>query len=354
MSTSETVMEFPTMPTSAPGSGLFASYELKPDRRPGAIFAGYGIQGIIVLLLLTLTFTTAPVLLPKKYSTVSLVAPTEPPPVHQPRTQMTLPTPRVALPSPALPEAPSPMRIQAPQMPHAERPVAMPAPAAPRPALQPANVLATLPAMPVAAPKPIHTGAFGDPSGVPAQPSSMPTRGPEVAAVGSFASPGTVGRPVAYGVATGAFGAPEGVPGGRGTSTGGHGVVPGAFGSPEGSAVVAQAKAMKGVDFSEPAMAKAQPTAVKVAALAPVAILSKPAPIYTEEARRLHVEGSVTLNVVFAASGEVHIVGVVKGLGHGLDEAATAAARQIRFTPARREGQSVDYPATIHIVFALS
>jgi TonB family protein len=131
-------------------------------------------------------------------------------------------------------------------------------------------------------------------------------------------------------------------------------VVPGAFGSPEGSAVVAQAKAVKGVDFSEPAMAKAQPTAVKVAALAPVAILSKPAPIYTEEARRLHVEGSVTLNVVFAASGEVHIVGVVKGLGHGLDEAATAAARQIRFTPARREGQSVDYPATIHIVFALS
>jgi hypothetical protein len=45
---------------------------------------------------------------------------------------------------------------------------------------------------------------------------------------------------------------------------------------------------------------------------------------------------------------------VVKGLGHGLDEAAVAATRQIRFTPARRDGQFVDYPATIHVVFALS
>ena len=36
------------------------------------------------------------------------------------------------------------------------------------------------------------------------------------------------------------------------------------------------------------------------------------------------------------------------------DEAAVAATRQIRFTPARRDGQFVDYPATIHVVFALS
>ena len=85
-----------------------------------------------------------------------------------------------------------------------------------------------------------------------------------------------------------------------------------------------------------------------------MAILSKPEPVYTEEARRLHIEGSVALRVVFTASGEMQIVGVVKGLGHGLDEAAITAARQIRFTPARREGQSMDYPATIHIVFALS
>jgi TonB family protein len=76
--------------------------------------------------------------------------------------------------------------------------------------------------------------------------------------------------------------------------------------------------------------------------------------VYTEEARRLHVQGDVAVQVVFSATGEIRIVGVVKGLGHGLDEAAVAATRQIRFTPARRDGQFVDYPATIHVVFALS
>jgi TonB family protein len=115
------------------------------------------------------------------------------------------------------------------------------------------------------------------------------------------------------------------------------------------------AKAVKSVGFNEAPLAKAQPAAaLKVSPISPVAILSKPTPVYTEEARRLRIEGSVTMQVVFAASGEVRIVGVVKGLGHGLDEAAAVAARQIRFIPARRDGQSVDYPATIHIVFALS
>jgi TonB family protein len=94
--------------------------------------------------------------------------------------------------------------------------------------------------------------------------------------------------------------------------------------------------------------------AAKAARVTPVAIESKPAPAYTEEARRLRVEGDVVLQVVFTAAGQIRIVGVVKSLGHGLDEAAVAATRQIRFTPARCDGQLVDYPATIHVVFALS
>ena len=113
-------------------------------------------------------------------------------------------------------------------------------------------------------------------------------------------------------------------------------------------------KSVKSVDFNEPALAKAQPVAAKVSPITPVAIQSKPAPVYTEEARRLRVEGDVVVQVVFTAAGEIRIVEVVRGLGHGLDEAAVAATRQIRFTPARRDGQFVDYPATIHVVFALS
>jgi TonB family protein len=83
-------------------------------------------------------------------------------------------------------------------------------------------------------------------------------------------------------------------------------------------------------------------------------ILEKPRPAYTEEARRLRIEGEVQLEVLFGASGEIHIVRVIRGLGHGLDENAVRAARSIRFLPARKEGQPVDSTATVHILFQLA
>ena len=85
-----------------------------------------------------------------------------------------------------------------------------------------------------------------------------------------------------------------------------------------------------------------------------IEILEKPRPAYTEEARRLRVEGTVQLRVVFSASGQLHVVSVVKGLGHGLDEAAVRAAEAIRFRPARREGRPVDAPALIQIQFQIA
>jgi TonB family protein len=87
---------------------------------------------------------------------------------------------------------------------------------------------------------------------------------------------------------------------------------------------------------------------------APVEVVFKPAPDYTEEARSLGVEGEVVLEVVFAASSEVRVLRVVHGLGHGLDEAAVRAALCIRFKPAARDGLAVDCRATVRIVFRLS
>jgi len=83
-------------------------------------------------------------------------------------------------------------------------------------------------------------------------------------------------------------------------------------------------------------------------------ILGKPRPAYTEEARRLEIEGEVQLEVVFGASGEVHILRVVRGLGHGLDENAAIAAKGIRFLPAKRDGHTVDSTAMVHIIFQLA
>ena len=74
MKSAQTVAAFPDPPASMP-DGLFAAFEITERKRPTAFVAGYGIQVIVVALLLTITLTnTAPVLLHKKYSAISLVA----------------------------------------------------------------------------------------------------------------------------------------------------------------------------------------------------------------------------------------------------------------------------------------
>jgi TonB family protein len=86
----------------------------------------------------------------------------------------------------------------------------------------------------------------------------------------------------------------------------------------------------------------------------PLEILSKPSPQYTEEARRLRVQGEVVLSVVFQANGALKVLSVVKSLGHGLDEMAQEAASQIRFKPAEEAGKPADVPATLHVEFRLT
>jgi TonB family protein len=87
---------------------------------------------------------------------------------------------------------------------------------------------------------------------------------------------------------------------------------------------------------------------------APIEIQFKPRPVYSDEARRLRIEGEVQIEMVFEASGAVRIVRIVHGLGHGLDESAVAAAHGIRFRPAQRDGRPVDSTATVHIAFELA
>jgi TonB family protein len=109
-----------------------------------------------------------------------------------------------------------------------------------------------------------------------------------------------------------------------------------------------------GFDAAPAQTQKAAPPAERAARVTAVEILSKPTPAYTDEARRLKIEGDVVLEVEFSAAGGLRVIRTVKGLGHGLDEAAVAAAQQIRFKPALSEGRAVDYRTTIHIVFRLA
>ena len=86
----------------------------------------------------------------------------------------------------------------------------------------------------------------------------------------------------------------------------------------------------------------------------PAEIISKPTPVYTQEARKLRIEGEVLLEVVLEASGNLRVKRVVRGLGHGLDDNAVKAAEQIRFRPATRNGQPADSTVVLHIIFQLA
>jgi TonB family protein len=70
-------------------------------------------------------------------------------------------------------------------------------------------------------------------------------------------------------------------------------------------------------------------------------LISKPEPQYTEDARKNQITGTVVLKVVFASNGTVTNIRTVSGLPYGLTERAIAAARQIKFAPATKDGHQV-------------
>jgi len=187
----------------------------------------------------------------------------------------------------------------------------------------------------------VQTGGFGDPNGLPARGDSR--RAANINALGSPALPGGPG----YGNGTG------GDRGLRGTvqSTGfGNGTaVP-----PTGGGKKGPVQASGFGDQTAAAEAPKKKAASSESPTTPVDILDKPRPQYTAEGRSLKLEGDVVLELVFLANGTVQINRVVSGLGHGLDEAAMKAAQQIKFKPAKREGQPVDFPARVRIEFRLA
>lgn len=70
-------------------------------------------------------------------------------------------------------------------------------------------------------------------------------------------------------------------------------------------------------------------------------VTSKPEPMFTEQARKKKVEGTVMFRVVFEASGAVKVLNVLKRLPHGLTEQALEAAGRIKFEPAMLDNTPV-------------
>jgi len=189
----------------------------------------------------------------------------------------------------------------------------------------------------------VQTGGFGDPNGLP----GTGKQGAKLysAALGSFDMPAGPGQGNGSGGAKGIKGTVASADFGNGIASGGkgdgrsngQGVATGGFGSQQ---VVHQGPKIAQADTAAPTT--------------PVEITFKPNPVYTDEARNLKLEGEVLLEMSFSANGTLQVNRVVRGLGHGLDEAAIAAAKKIRFKPALRNGQPVDSTAIVHVVFQLA
>jgi TonB family protein len=192
----------------------------------------------------------------------------------------------------------------------------------------------------------VQTGGFGDPNGLKPNENSKSNAKLMAAAAGSFDMPVGPGNGNGSGgakgikgtVASADFGTGIATPGKGDGRSSGRGVQASGFGAQE----VAQIKpgTQRTLDSGPPTSS--------------VEILFKPNPAYTEEARGLKLEGEVLLEVMFGASGQLHVNRVVRGLGHGLDENAIAAANKMRFKPAMRNGQPMDSTAIVHVVFQLA
>jgi TonB family protein len=317
-------------------------------------YVGSGVaHTVIILLLLTITI---PAIRPvrKSFARITIVAPTLPQPAYRvevaPRPHVapplvlppklvsykSLPIP-IAVPKPLV--TPPPVELKTVPAPQPSVEIKPELPPAPQPLVQ-TGVFAQNTEVAKSAPAPkLTVGGFGDPNGVPVSQNARPE--PAVAKVGAFDAPNGAG------LAGGGQHSPVGAV--KASAFGSGGV---ASTSDSVRASNGQVRSSGFSDTLAPAPKKSAEASAQ--AITPVEILFKPRPAYTDEARSLRLEGHVSLEVVFLSSGSIRVVRVVHGLGHGLDEAAQQAAKQVRFKPAMRAGVAVDTNATINITFELS
>jgi len=194
----------------------------------------------------------------------------------------------------------------------------------------------------------VQTGGFGDPNGLKPSANSKPNGKLIASAAGSFDMPVGPGQGNGSGGAKGIKGTVASADFGNGVATGGQG---------DGRRSGRGSAGVQSSGFGSQQIAQNTPHIQRVDSGPPttsVEITYKPNPAYTDEAKTLKLEGEVLLEVEFLASGQLHVNRVVRGLGHGLDETAMAAANKMRFKPAMRNGQAMDSTAIVHVVFQLA
>ncbi len=334
----------------------------EPEGRTASFVTSAIINGIILVLVLVIGLLIKPSIIQHKYEATELILPATPPPPPMkvkipppppvkdlPRPpEVKLETPKIEMPKPK-PE-PKPVEMEAkvalPKVKEAKQQVIL--------APQPKAVLAA--AMPAqdatvkASTKPVHLGeTFGvTPNPNATRPATVAAignpyggmNGPAIAPHGVVGSTG-IGNGLKSGSNAGIVGhvASAGIPGGTGTATtGGY-----------GNARVGSVSLPQAVAAATPQMASPERPATTQAEV------SIPKPEYTPEAKQLKIQGSVVLRVTFYANGQIQVLGVLRGLGHGLDEEARRAVQQGKvIRPAMVNGKPMDSTTNITITFQLA
>jgi TonB family protein len=290
-----------------------------PGRSTSGLWLSVAVHAIVVVLIV-----------------VTIGAPETPPtPRMRPLTVFIAPVtlPSAPVVAPRLPDPPAPPPVR--ELARAEVPKPLPvAPIVAKPVEPPPQPLAPVAAPAVERPvekpevqRPIETGLFER------------TNSARTSQVADAVTTGGFGRAATSPRDANALGA----------------VTTGGFGSGARAARAAAHGEVRTAGFDQPASAPAQPSvAVTKPVSRPLEIVFKPTPEYTDEARSARIEGTVSLELEFSAAGDVRVLRVVRGLGHGLDEAAQRAALRIRFKPAQSDAGPVDSRATVHITFRLS
>jgi TonB family protein len=324
--------------------------ERQIDRR--ALAASYAVLVVLTLLLVNVGMIFPDRISLKHYHVTELIpmpalkpeaVPVEAKPV---KTKLLPPVPVIEQPKLVVPHevhlAPKPEPVEAPKvvMNTFNAPQLKMTAEAPRPQLVHTGDFSGSSVTPTvsAAVQKVQTGGFGDPNGL--QGTGKANAKLYAAQTGSF------DMPVGAGQGNGSGGA-KGIKGTVASADFGSGVA--TSGKSAGGSVSTGGFGAEQVVHSGPKLAQMEGPATNA-----VEITYKPQPVYTDEARNLKLEGEVLLEVLFNSDGTLHVNRVVRGLGHGLDEAAVVAANKMRFKPAMRMGQPVDSTAVVHVLFQLA
>ena len=76
-------------------------------------------------------------------------------------------------------------------------------------------------------------------------------------------------------------------------------------------------------------------------------------PEYSEDARKVHFQGTVVLTIEVDTNGLPSNIRVVRAIGLGLDERAVQAVEKWRFRPAMSGDHPVIAPALVEVSFHL-